>query len=67
MKVMCILLPHFFLRCEIARNPQIKGYSPVVVRETGSQKLVLDYSPELADLQRTWNYSRPFPVTPISG
>ena len=51
MKVMCILLPHFFLRCEIARNPQIKGYSPVVVRETGSQKLVLDYSPELADLQ----------------
>jgi DNA polymerase IV len=49
MKVLCILLPHFPLRCEISRNPQLKESASVVVRESGSQKLVIDYSPELSD------------------
>jgi DNA polymerase IV len=51
MKVLCVILPNFSLRCETSRNPQIKGYRLVVVREIGSQKLVLDYSPEMTDLQ----------------
>ncbi len=51
MKVLCVLLPHFPLRCEISRNPYLQGSASVVVRESGSQKLVLDHSPELTDLQ----------------
>ncbi len=50
MKVLCVLLPNFLLNCEISRNPQIKEHASVVIHESGSQKLVLDYSPELADL-----------------
>jgi DNA polymerase-4/protein ImuB len=38
------------LICEISRNPQIKEHASVVIQESGSQKLVLDYSPELTDL-----------------
>ncbi len=52
MKVLCVLLPHFPLRCEILRHPDIKGCSVVIIYGDGSQKLVLDYSPELEGLQQ---------------
>jgi DNA polymerase IV len=51
MKMLCALLPHFSLRCEFARNPHLKEHSCVLVRDTGSRKLVVDYSPELTGLQ----------------
>jgi DNA polymerase IV len=47
MKALCVLLPHFPLRCEVREDsPAVINYS------TGSQKLVLDYSPELEGLQQ---------------
>ena len=46
MKALCVLLAHFPLRCEVREScPAIITYS------AGSQKLVLDYSPELDGLQ----------------
>ena len=52
MRVLCVLLPHFPLRCEILRHPEIESSSVVITRGDGSQKLVLDYSPELEGLQQ---------------
>ncbi len=52
MKILCLLLPHFPLMCEALRNPAVKGRSTVITHGSSSQKLVLDYSPELGGLQR---------------
>jgi len=52
MKILCLLLPHFPLMCEALRNPAVKGRSTVITHGSSSQKLVLDYSPELEGLQR---------------
>lgn len=52
MRILCALLPHFPVRCEIFRNPAIKECPAVITCGAGSQKLVLDYSPELEGLQR---------------
>jgi len=54
MRLLCVLLPHFPWRCEVRRNPNIAGRPALVVQSkdaSGSQKLVLDYSPELDGLQ----------------
>jgi DNA polymerase-4/protein ImuB len=51
MKVLCVLLPHFLLRCELQRHPEINR-AVVLTHTMGSQKLVLDASPELEGLQR---------------
>jgi DNA polymerase IV len=51
MRILCVLLPHFPLRCELRRDPGINGCAAVVTRASGSQKLVFDYSPELDGLQ----------------
>ncbi len=51
MRILCALLPHFPLMCEVRRNPALKGRPAIVTRTEGSQKLVLDYSPDLAGLQ----------------
>ena len=51
MKILCVLLPHFALRCEILRDPEIEGSSAVISYGTGSRKLVLDYSSKLDGLQ----------------
>ncbi len=51
MKILCVLLPHFSLRCEVRRQPEIKSDSAVITYAVGSQKLVLDYSPGLEGLQ----------------
>ena len=50
MKILCILLPNFPLRCETQRNPGINGCPVIITRAIGSQKLVLDHSPELNNL-----------------
>lgn len=52
MRVLCVLLPHFPLRCEILRHPEIENSPMVITSGEGSQKLVLDYSPELEGLQQ---------------
>lgn len=52
MKILCVLLPHFPLSCEILRHPEIDGRPVAITLSEGSQKLVLDYSPELKGLQR---------------
>jgi DNA polymerase IV len=52
MKVLCVLLPNFPLRCEIRKNFAVSNVPAVLTYSAGSQKLVLDYSPELVGLQR---------------
>jgi DNA polymerase IV len=54
MKLLCVLLPHFPWRCEVRRSPDLAGRPALVVQSrdaSASQKIVLDYSPELDDLQ----------------
>lgn len=51
MRILCVLLPHFPFKCELLRHPDLQR-SAVVTYAVGSQKLVLDYSPELQGLQR---------------
>jgi len=51
-RILCVLIPHFPLRCEILRYPDIKNCPAVITYGSGSRKLVLDYSPELKDLRR---------------
>jgi len=53
-KILCVLLPHFPLRCEIRRQPALKDRPAMVVRlkdPASSQKIVVDYSPGLKGLQ----------------
>jgi len=52
MKLLCILLPHFPLRCEILKKPELAGRPASVTYSVGSQKLLLDFSPELKGLER---------------
>ena len=51
MKILCVLLPHFPWRCEVRKNPVIRDRPAVIIRATGSHRLVLDFSPELDSLQ----------------
>jgi DNA polymerase-4 len=51
MRILCVLLPHFPLMCEVRRNPTIKGLPVIVTYTEGSQKLVTDYSPDLEGLR----------------
>ena len=51
MRILCVLLPHFPINCEKLRNHDT--IHPLIMTTTvGSQKLVLDYSPECKGLQR---------------
>ncbi len=52
MRVLCILLPDFPLKCEIIRNPGVESSRVVIIHGTGSKKLVLDHSPELEGLRK---------------
>jgi len=53
MKLLCLLLPHFPLRCEIQRHTATDRQTIVLQtkNESGSQKAVLDFSPQLEHLQ----------------
>lgn len=50
MRVLCLLLPHFPWRCEVRRRTVIVGRPAIVTYNTGSRKLVTDYSPDLEGL-----------------
>ena len=50
MRILCVLLPDFPLRCEMLNRPT--DGPAVITYSQGSQKLVLDFSPELGGLQR---------------
>ena len=45
-KILCVLLSHFPLRCEVLKRPALEDRPAVVTHAVGSQRLVLDYSPE---------------------
>jgi DNA polymerase IV len=49
-RIMCVLLPNFPLRCELAERPT--AGPAVITYSQGSQKLMLDFSPELSGLER---------------
>ncbi len=42
MKILCVLLPHFPVRCEILRNPGIENHPVIISYGTGAKKLILD-------------------------
>ena len=50
MRILCLLLPNFPLHCELM-NRELSGPAVITYSE-GSQKLVLDFSPELSGLER---------------
>ncbi|MBN2239393.1 MAG: hypothetical protein JW712_06445 [Dehalococcoidales bacterium] len=52
MNILCVLLPHFPLECEIAMNPALKGRKALVLYGTGSKKVVLDWSADLEGIYR---------------
>ena len=52
MKILCILLPNFPLKCEMARKPELENSRVLVLQGAGSKKVVLDCSPELKGVQR---------------
>ena len=52
MKLLCVLLPHFPFRCEVQRLPALKGRGTAVIYAVGSQKLIMDFSPELEGLHQ---------------
>jgi DNA polymerase-4/protein ImuB len=60
MRVLCVLILHFPLICEIRRHPSIKGRPAIVTYASGFQKLVMDYSPELEGLQRNMPLQQAF-------
>jgi DNA polymerase-4/protein ImuB len=51
-KILCILLPHFPLKCETLRNPDIGDCRMLVVCGAGSRKVVLDCSPEIEGIRK---------------
>jgi DNA polymerase-4 len=51
MRILCVLMPHFPLACEVLRDPTLAGRPAIVTRAEGSSRLVLDFSPELAGLR----------------
>jgi DNA polymerase-4 len=50
MRILCSMLPHFPWRCEVQRALALENRPAVVTYTSGSQKLVLDYSPGLDGL-----------------
>jgi len=51
MKILCILLPHFALACELQRRPGLEGRPAVVFTPGPGTGRVLDFSPELHSLE----------------
>jgi len=51
-KILCVLFPHFPLWCEAQNSPSVKSGPAVIMYVFGSQKLVLDASPEFEGIKR---------------
>ena len=52
MRLLCVILPHFYWRCEAMRKPELQDRPAVITRASGSRKVVMDHSPDLDDLER---------------
>jgi len=52
MRILCVLLPHFPINCEKQKHHDLSAHPVIITAAVGSQKLVMDYSPELQGLQR---------------
>ncbi len=52
MKILNVLLSHFPLTCEVQRNSSLEKCPAVVTYAAGSQNLVLDWSPDLKNIQQ---------------
>ena len=51
MHILCVLIPHFALQCEIQKSPSLEGCPAIVTRAAGSQRLVMDWSRDIKDVQ----------------
>jgi len=51
MQVLCVLMPHFPMQCEIQRQPALEGQTAIITCTAGSQRLVLDWSADLKNMQ----------------
>ncbi len=51
MRLLCVIVPHFYWRCEVLRNRDLEGREVVITRASGSQKAVMDHSPDMDDLE----------------
>jgi len=51
MQILCILMPHFPLQCELQRQPSLKGCPVIITCASGSQRLVMDWSDGLKGIQ----------------
>jgi DNA polymerase-4/protein ImuB len=51
MRILCVLVPHFPWQCEVERQPALEGCPVIVTYAVGSQRLVLDGSADLTDIQ----------------
>ena len=52
MRILCVLLPHFPINCEKLKHRDLAEHPVIITAAVGSQKLVMDYSPDLKGLQR---------------
>ena len=51
MNILCVLIPHFALQCEVIRSPSLEGCTSIITCAAGSQRLVMDWSRDIKDLQ----------------
>jgi DNA polymerase IV len=51
MNILCVLIPHFALQCEIQKSPSLENCPAIVTCSAGSQRLVMDWSPDIKDVQ----------------
>lgn len=51
MQILCVLIPHFALQCEIQKCPSLENYPAIVTCAAGSQRLVMDWSRDIKDVQ----------------
>jgi DNA polymerase-4/protein ImuB len=52
MRILCVLLPHFPINCERLKHTDLTARPVIITFAVGSQKMVMDYSPELKTIQR---------------
>lgn len=51
MQILCVLIPHFALQCEIQKNPSLADCQVIITCAAGSQRLVMDWSGDIRDVQ----------------
>lgn len=51
MQILCVFMPHFALQCEIQKSPSLANYQVIITCAAGSQRLVIDWSGDIKDIQ----------------